>query len=132
MPFQYVRSDRPQQIRITVTDPVTVADFVEIAEHQLADGAWRYGLLVDARAIAQPPPPRDIRLFIARLSEFVAAHGRRGPIAFVAKESGVIGRAQMYSSLGLEFETQEVFWDARDAQEWLDERIARTPQPESR
>jgi hypothetical protein len=131
MPFQYSRDDTTRQVRIIVTDPFTMAEFIESAEYQLADGAWQYGLLVDARAMVEPPSPADIRLFLARIQELVAGNGPRGPIAFVAKNSGVIGRAQMYSALGGRTELLEVFWDVTDAQTWLDQR-RRFREPNSR
>ena len=122
MPLEYVRDDTRRRIRITLTDPVAVADLVASVERQLADRAWSYGLLVDGRGLSDRAKPTDVREFVSRVREQTAAHGPRGPVAFVARKSEVIGAAQIYNFLGGKTEFVEVFWDIDDAQRWLDER----------
>jgi hypothetical protein len=56
-----------------------------------------------------------MRSFVARVLELIAAHGPRGPIAIVAKDSGAISSAQMYLFFGGKTESLEVFWDLQDA-----------------
>ena len=124
MPIQYVTDDASRRIRVTLTDPLTVAELIASVERQLADGAWRYGLLVDARGTFPAPRPVDMRSFAARIRELVATHGPRGPIAIVARESGAIIGAHMYVFLSGNTESIEVFWDVDDARQWLDGRIA--------
>jgi hypothetical protein len=124
MPFQYVRDDVGRWIRLTFTDPATLADVVASVEQQLADGAWSYGLLIDARSMSDAPQSSDIRAYVSRVGELVAVHGQRGPIAFVARRLPVIGAAQKYAVLGQNTESLEVFWDIRDAREWLAEQMA--------
>jgi hypothetical protein len=121
MPFQYVRDDDRHRIRITLSDPLTVAELTASIERQFADGAWLYGLIVDARSVVAQPI--DIPSFQAHVRELVATHGPRGPVAFVATESGVIGSAQRYI-FGSKSESMEVFWALDDAQRWMDERMA--------
>jgi hypothetical protein len=124
VPIQYVTDDASRRIRVTLTDPLTVAELIASVERQLADGAWRYGLLVDARGTFPAPRPVDMRSFAARIRELVATHGPRGPIAIVARESGAIIGAHMYVFLSGNTESIEVFWDVDDARQWLDGRIA--------
>jgi hypothetical protein len=118
----YVRDDATRRITLTLIDPLTVTELITAAEHQLADGAWLYGLLVDARDTFVALRPIHMRLFAASLREFLTAHGPRGPIAIVARESAAL-RANMYLVFGEKTESFEVFWDLDDAQEWLDERM---------
>ena len=124
MPFHYVREDSRRLVKVTVIDPFTLAEFVELTERQLAEGAWPFAMLVDGRGMVTPPQPADIRRFVACIREVIAANGPRGPIAFVAKESNVIGRAQMYSALGGRVESIEVFWHLDEARRWLDNQTA--------
>lgn len=126
MPLEYAQDDAKRRIRITLTDPFTVADMIGSVERQLADGGWRYGSLVDARAQTVPVKVSDIRLFTSRVSELVVAHGPRGPIALIARDAGTIGGAQMHAVLAGKNETLEVFWDLDDGQRWLDERLPQT------
>jgi hypothetical protein len=123
MPIQYERDDARHRIRVTVTDPLTVADLIASVERQLADGAWGYGLLVDARSTFRAPQPMEMRSFVSSVRELVSAHGPRGPIAIVAKESAAIIGAQLYSFFGQKMEAVETFWDLDDAQRWLDDRM---------
>jgi hypothetical protein len=121
MPVHYVQDDARRQIRITVTEPTTVVDLIGSVERQLADGAWRYGSLVDARAPLVPPAPGVMQAFAVRVAELAAAHGPRGPIAVVARDPRTISAAQRLAFSAGRVESIEVFWDLDDAQRWLDE-----------
>jgi hypothetical protein len=123
MPVQYERDDVRHRLRVTVTSPFTAADLIASVERQLAEGAWPYGLLVDSRAQVAALRPDDMRAFVSRVRELIAAHGPRGPIAIVARESGPITVTQRYIYLSERLEPIEVFWDLDDAQRWLDDRI---------
>jgi hypothetical protein len=123
MPIQYERDDAERRIKLTITDPFTVAELIAAIERQLAEGAWRYGLLVDARAMLAARPPGDTSL-LSRVGELVAAHGPRGPIAVITREPGTIATTQRYIFFSEGMEPIEVFWDLADAQQWLDDRMA--------
>jgi hypothetical protein len=124
MPIHYERDDAGHRLRITVTEPFTVADLIAAVERQFTDGAWHYGLLVDSRAPIAALPPEDTLTFVSRVRELIAAHGPRGPIAIVAREAGPITVTQRYIYLSAKLEPIEVFWDLDDAQRWLDDRMA--------
>jgi hypothetical protein len=133
MPIQYQLDDINRRIRLTLTDPVTVADFLASVECQLANGAWSYGTLVDARIPFTAPRASDMREFVAGVRELIQTHGPRGPVAVVTRESGAISSSQMYNVFGGKTESIEVFWDLDDAQQWLDEKLAEareTPEPD--
>jgi hypothetical protein len=125
MPIHYVRDDARRRIRVTITDPFTLADLVASVERQLADGAWRYGLLVDSRGSVGGLGPADTRSFVSSVRELIAANGPRGPIAIAARESGPITGVQRYIFVSEKAESIEVFWDIDDAQQWLDEQLER-------
>ena len=125
MPFEYVRDDAKHRIKVTVSDPLTVAELIASVEHQLADGTWQHTLIVDARRlILLTPNVSFMQSFVSYVAELVAAHGPRGPIAIVSTQSGVISSGQMYNLFGGEMEPVEVFWDIDEGQQWLDQRSA--------
>ena len=127
MPFHYMRGDARRRIALTLTDPLTVIELVATAERQLADGAWQYALLVDARATFIALEPMNMLLFVSRLRELVAVKGPRGPVAVVTQKSAAVS-AQMYRFFGGKTESFEVFWDPEDAHQWLDERMGQNGQ----
>jgi hypothetical protein len=121
MPVQYVRDDAKRRITLTVSDPLTVEERIAAVERQLADGAWGYGLIIDARSMASfTPQLAEMRAAASRLAELVAAHGPRGPVALVSRQSSVIGASAMHNSLGVKTPGVLVFWDMDDAQRFLD------------
>ena len=124
MPLEYVKDDVRRRIRITMIEPVTLEDMVSSVERQLADRAWRYGLLVDARDPLVQPKTSDMKKFGAWVSKLVAEHGPRGPIAVVAKDSRTISTAQRHAFSAGKIESVEVFWTLQDAEQWLDGRLA--------
>jgi hypothetical protein len=127
MPFHYARDDAKRRITLTVTDPLTVAERVAAVEQQLADGAWRYGLLIDARRMASfTPKLAEMQAAAARVAELVATHGPRGPVAIVSRKPGVIGASTMHNSLGVKAAVQ-AFWDMDEARAFLDRPDARAP-----
>jgi hypothetical protein len=134
MPVQYARDDVKRRITLTVSDPLTLEERIAAVEHQLADGAWRYGLIIDARGIASfTPQLTDMQAAASRLAELVAVHGPRGPVALVSRQPGVIGASAMHNSLGVKTPGVQVFWDLDDAQTFLDRLDAETassPPPE--
>ena len=121
MPVQYVRDDAKRRITLTVSDPLTLEERIAAVEHQLDDGAWRYGLVIDARRMASfTPQLTEMQAAALRLAELVAAHGPRGPVALVTRQPSVISASTMHNSLGVKTPGVQVFWDMDDAQKFLD------------
>src|SRR5258706_495600 len=121
MPVPYKRHDAKRRITLIVTDPLTVEERIAAVEHQLADGTWKYGLIIDARSMASfTPQLAGMQAAASRLAELVAAHGPRGPVALVSRQSSVIGASAMHNSLGVKTPGVQVFWDMDDAQRFLD------------
>lgn len=125
MPLHYVQDDAQRRIRVTVTEPFTVADLIGSVERQLADGAWRYGTLVDARAPSVAFSGSDLQLLASRVSELVAAHGPRGPVAVVARDPRTISSAQRHVFSAGKIYSIDVFWDLEEGQRWLDAQMDR-------
>jgi hypothetical protein len=128
MPVQYARDDAKRRITLTVSDPLTLEERIGAVEHQLADGAWRYALIIDARRSLASATPQltEMQAAASRLAELVAAHGPRGPVALVSRQPGVIGASAMHNSLGVKTPGVQVFWDLDDAQTFLDRLDAET------
>jgi hypothetical protein len=131
MSLHYFRDDLRRRIKITLTSPVSVAELFESLERQFAENAWRFGVLADARLMSRALEIDDIRVLVSLVRAFVAAHGPRGPVAFVARQSQVISAGQLYRMFGGEPDSLEVFWDLQEAERWLDEQMARYATPPS-
>jgi hypothetical protein len=125
VPLQLDRDDLNRRLKMTITTSITALELIAATERQLAEGAWHYGMLVDARAMSVAPAQTEVRLFVSHVGGLVAAHGPRGPIAFVARHSAAIGSVQVYMFLGGKTDSLEVFWDMPEAKEWLDRQMAR-------
>ena len=128
MPYQYARDDTARRIRITLSDPLTVAERIAAVEQQVADDAWRYATLIDARHLAvYKPQSTEMQAVVARVAEFVAEYGPRGPVAVVSNRATVISAGQMYNHFGDKKNTVEVFWDLDEARRFLDQQAANNP-----
>jgi hypothetical protein len=124
MPYQYARDDTARRVKITLTDPLTVAERIAAVEEQVADNAWRYGTLIDARYLAvYKANPAEMQAVVARVAELVAEHGPRGPVAVVSNRAAVISAGQMYNHFDDKRNTVEVFWDLDEARRFLDRQV---------
>ena len=128
MPYQYARDDTARRIRITLTDPLTVAERIAAVEQQVADDAWRYATLIDARYLAAyEPKPTEMQAVVARVAELVAEYGPRGPVAIVSNRATVIAAGQLYNYFGGKRNAVEVFWDLDEARKFLTQADANAP-----
>ena len=117
--------------RVTVvgSDPVGLPDALALLGRQIADGAWAYGTLHDARRVTWVPTLDDIRTIVAYVDTNARTLGPRGPVAFVAAPAAFFGMARMYSQIAGGSALQaEVFQDVTAAARWLDREAARPPQ----
>ena|ERR1700687_6091714 len=116
MPIHYERDDVRRRVVVTVQGPFAVADFLAVMERQRADGAWTYGMLSDLRGMTGEPAIDDLRQF---LSEAARTTEPRGPVALLATDPVIYGRACTYAALTRSTLTVEVFRDLDKAEEWL-------------
>ena len=77
--------------RVTVvgSDPVGLPDALALLGRQIAEGAWAYGTLHDARRVTWVPTLDDIRTIVAYVDTKARTIGPRGPVAFVAAHRAV-------------------------------------------
>jgi hypothetical protein len=116
MPIRYERDDARQRVVVTVHGPFAVADFLAVIERQRGDDAWAYGMLYDLRGMTGEPAVDDLRQF---MSEADRTTQPRGPIAILATEPAIYGRACTYAALTRATLTIEVFRDLDNAERWL-------------
>ena len=116
MPIRYQRDDVRRRVMLTVEGPFAVADFLAVMERQRADNAGAYGMLADLRGMTGDPAIDDLRQF---LSEAARTTEPRGPVALLATDPVIYGRACTYAALTRSTLTVEVFRDLDKAEEWL-------------
>jgi hypothetical protein len=116
MPIRYERDDASRRVVVTVEGPFAVADFLAVIERQRGDGSWTYGMLYDLRGMTGEPAIDDLRQF---MSEAERTTQPRGPIAILATDPAIYGRACTYAALTRATLTIEVFRDWAEAEQWL-------------
>jgi hypothetical protein len=123
MPIRYQRDDVRRRVMLTVEGPFAVADFLAVMERQRADNAGAYGMLADLRGMTGDPAIDDLRQF---LSEAARATEPRGPVALLATDPVIYGRACTYAALTRSTLTIAVFRDRDNAEEWLTDQAKTT------
>ena len=131
MPIQYQRDDARQRITATITHPVTLSGLKDFVDRQGAERAWKYGVLCDARSMAEPLSPLNTWELMEHVREVIAKRGPRGPVAIVAATTTTATIARLYAvvwqqAANLQFNT---FYDVAAAERWLDERSRSEVEP---
>jgi hypothetical protein len=117
MPIRYERDDVRRRVVVTVQGPYDLPDFLAVIDRQRGDEAWTYGLLYDLRGMTDEPTIADLR---ASMSYAAQTRRPRGPIAILATDPAVYGRACTYAALGRSTTlTIGVFRDRTEAEQWL-------------
>jgi hypothetical protein len=124
MPIRYERDDVRRRVMVTVEGPFAVADFLAVMERQRDDGAWTYAMLSDLRGMTGKPAIDDLRQF---LSEAARTTEPRGPLALLATDPVIYGRACTYAALARATLTVEVFRNLDEAEQWLTAQTKATP-----
>jgi hypothetical protein len=120
MPIEYAVDDERRQILVRETEPVELADVIQLLDRQAADGRWNYSSLTDLRGISWIPTAQDMRRAVDSLAMLSRQHGRRGPVAFVATEPAMFGMFRMYATLAEAVPARiEVFRNVDTAKAWL-------------
>jgi hypothetical protein len=122
MPLAYERNDDERRIRLTASGHVTTDDWQAALNRQMADNAWEFGTLLDARhSSVATPTPDELRASAEYLRVLVHTNGQRGPFAIVVDRPVLFGMARMYTALADEVElAAEVFDEIAQAEAWLD------------
>jgi len=120
MSITYERDDVRRRIVVTIVGAVSAAEARGVINRQIAEGAWTYGLLYDARLDTSQPSTADVRGIVEYAGRCIAQHGPRGPVAIVTTNPSNYGMARMYSTLGEPVRLSvEVFREIAEAEAWL-------------
>jgi hypothetical protein len=126
MPIAYERDDQRRRIVLTATGLVTRDEVIAQINRQIAEDAWKYGVLYDIRGGVQLPKTSDVIDFVELVRGLVARHGPRGPVAIVTDVPANEQRARMYVSLTEPSRsTVAYFNNIDDAGRWLDTHTPR-------
>jgi hypothetical protein len=116
MPTRYERDDAHRRVVITIQGPFEPADFMAVIERWRDDDVGAYGMLYDLRGMTGEPTITDLRQF---MSEAARTTRPRGPLAIVATDPIIYGRACLYATLGRATLTIAVFRELDEADQWL-------------
>jgi len=120
MPYAINIDHQKRHITVVATEPVGVADVLQLLGQQIENGAWSYRTLHDARQVRWVPPPDDVRVILAYVDNNSKTLGPRGPVAFVTDGSVLTGFARVYESMAEGSSMQgRVFGDVDLAMQWL-------------
>lgn len=119
MPILVERNDDTQTLKVTASGVLTLRDTLALVDRQLAEGAWSYTMLYDARGLTAMPSADEVRRLAARVETLVLKHGRRGAIAIVTNAEAVYGTSRMYAALCQQGQTISVFRACDEAERWL-------------
>jgi hypothetical protein len=121
MPIFYERDDQNRRIVATSIGTVTFDQTIEVIDRQVAERAWSYSVLHDARASASVPTRDEVRRLMLHLGKLTTKNGPRGPVAFVVSDPTLSKIGQWYASLGdLTALNVRVFTSIEEADAWLD------------
>jgi hypothetical protein len=121
--IQYQRDDERRRIAITTDAHVKLEDLISIIERQAAEGAWRYGILYDARARANDPTMEQVHQLVLRVGTLTTSRGPRGPVAIVTTNPRLFKMSRAYATLGkLTALDAAVFTTIAEAEQWLEQQ----------
>jgi hypothetical protein len=124
MPYSISIDHGQRRVEVIGQDPFGLDDVLQLMDRQVAEGAWAYVLLHDARSITWIPSVTDIRRLVSRVEANIRTHGPRGPVAIITTNEALFGMSRMYSVLGEKAEfTVAVFRDPLLAERWIEARF---------
>lgn len=121
MPIHYECDDAAKRVVIKTSGEVTSEEVLETLDRQAAEHAWSFAVLYDAREGGNQPTRQEMLRLVQRVGELTAAHGPRGPVAFlVAPGHALLDTGRKYSRLGeLTAMKVRVFTNLEEADQWL-------------
>jgi hypothetical protein len=116
--FKYERDDSARRVVITFEGPFQTSEALACIQRHRAEGVWHYGVLYDLRRMTGCPSIVELRQL---MSEDLSGPGGpgRGPVAFLANDRNLYGKACTYGMLGGSKLRIEVFRDPGEADLWL-------------
>jgi hypothetical protein len=126
MPFAFHIDHRRSRLNVVASNPVGLSDLLEVLDRQVAEGAWSYATLHDARLVTWMPSQEAIRAIVAFVEDTSETLGPRGPVAFVGASATLAGMARMFSRIRAgSARRAEVFRNVEKAGRWLDAHARR-------
>jgi len=125
--FTYARDAERRIVRVTTRDVITADDLVAVIDRQREEGSWSFGVLYDMRRLEGPMSKEDTMTVANHVRQSVSEHGPRGPVALVTRKSNLVGAGLVYAHDIKRSAEIEVFWDVREAEEWLAKRLQQQP-----
>ena len=120
MPIRYERDDARRRVVITIQGPFEPADFLAVIERWRGEDVGAYGMLYDLRSMTGEPSIADLRQF---MSEAERTTQPPGPVAILATDPAIYGRACTYAALVRATLTVGVFRNVDEAEQWLTAQV---------
>ena len=117
MPIRYERDDARRRAVVTIQGPFEPADFQAVIDQWRGEDLGDYGMLFDLRGMTGQPTMADLRPSMSQAAQTPTRP--RGPIALVATDPAIYGRACTHASLGRATLTVEVFRNVDEAEQSL-------------
>ncbi len=118
MPIDYALDHEKRILRLTTSEPLTMADAEAMLVRQVADGVWGIPILLDARRAVLSA--EEARAHFEQVQKMANQHGPHGPVAVATADGDDIRTLQAYKfrsgQVGL---LMQVFRDPGDAERWL-------------
>jgi hypothetical protein len=131
MSIVHWRDDKRRRVCATATGLVTLEDMLGFAKAQHVEGAWTYGVVIDARQARTTMSLDDMGLIAGQVVE-MSEEELRGPVAIVAADPAIADINGSYDDVSdrVNF-LARVFEDETAAEKWL-RRAPRVPPRSSR
>jgi hypothetical protein len=82
VPIAYDKNDRRRLVTITIVDPFSYTEFLDLVDRQWAEGAWDYAVLYDSRGKGEAGTLSEIQALAERVQS--VGQGRpRGPVGLI-------------------------------------------------
>ena len=119
MPIAYERDDQRRLITVTVTEPYSVDDTLNVLDRQAAEGTWGYAMLYDLRAVTFASTEAHLRRIADRVT--VLAGGReRGRVGMaVGARPEMFRMGLMYAELTRKLMDVEVLLTSAQFESWM-------------
>jgi hypothetical protein len=121
MPIAYERDDERRLTTVTMIEPYSIDDVLDVIDRQAAEDTWSYSMLYDLRAVTQPSTEAELQQVANRVA--VVGGGReRGPVGLAIIARPAIFRVGLvYTELARKQElgSVEVLVTAKQLEEWL-------------
>ena len=114
-----------RRIVVTVSGPYVLAETMGVVDRQVLEDTWRYQLHNDERGLTTLPTEGEVRVLAAHVSDRMARHGERGPVAVVTNQYAMLRLCSTTIERHGRTLRAEVLRELADAERWLKVMAAR-------